>query len=61
MMNCQLIAIGMFSKIVLCSVCEICQYDIVCGYRTIKPKTVAKAFWVGEVEHELRRLGRQDF
>ena len=27
----------------------------------LKPKTVAKAFWVGEVEHELSRLGRQDF
>ena len=27
----------------------------------LKPKTVAKAFWVGEVEHELRRLGRHEF
>ena len=25
------------------------------------PKTVAKAFWVGEVEMELRRLRREDF
>ena len=25
------------------------------------PKVVAKAFWIGEVEMELRRLGREDF
>ena len=38
-------------------------YTILCGYIHIElnPKTVAKAFWVGEVEHELRRLGKEDF
>ena len=27
----------------------------------MKPKIVAKAFWVGECENELRRLNRSDF
>ncbi len=27
----------------------------------LSPKTVARAFWVGEVEHELRRLGREEY
>ena len=27
----------------------------------LSPKLVAKAFWVGEVEHELRRIGREDY
>ena len=27
----------------------------------LSPKMEAKAFWVGDVEHELRRLGREEF
>ena len=30
-------------------------------FQELSSKIVAKAFWNGEVEHELRRLGREDF
>ena len=33
---------------------------LVCN-QELSPKIVAKAFWKGEVEAELRRLGREDY